>query len=391
MTPPVFSFQRRAKLGILGGGQLGRMLAEAAHDFGLQTVVYCQNSHEPAAQIATQNIVGSWTDESAIEQFATSGIRWVVGEWENVEPAVVDQIGKHVQVHTMADVLRTGRSRRAEKSLANKLDIPTTVWKAFTRTPEGSFVADTGFGQLTLAEPIILKTDNGGYDGKGQWDFDNVAHAQSHPWTDKDPREFVAEVRVAIAYECSVLVERNAAGEVRTSPAVQNHHTRRHGGGILEYTHWGEVHVQHENQARKWAEEFAVATDLVGVECLEFIGTEANELLFNEVAPRVHNSFHGSIEADAHHYSQFHRHVAAVTGLVLPPVKFVESWVMVNLIGDQINLLPELASRGWSVHDYGKTSVKKGRKMGHATYVTGSDQGAAMAIAGLQELGLVEK
>ncbi len=389
MTLPVFPFQRLAKLGILGGGQLGRMLAEAAHDFGLQTVVYCQNQHEPAAQIATQVIVGSWTDESAIEQFATSGIRWVVGEWENVEPAVVDQIGNHIQVHTMANVLRTGRSRTAEKKLANLLGIETTIWSAETRNEKGSFVAGTVYGNLTVNQPIILKTDNGGYDGKGQWRFDSLVHAQDYSWTDKDPREFVAEVPVELDYECSVLVERDISGVTKASPAVLNKHTNRHGGGILEYSCWSESMIRHESKARSDAVKLAEAVDLVGVICVEFFVTKDGRLLFNELAPRVHNSFHGSIEATT--FSQFHRHVAAVVGIKLPEMRFSQPWVMVNLIGNQIDLLPKLLEHGWSVHDYGKTSVKKGRKMGHATALLKHEYGGVpVALETLKELGLVE-
>lgn len=359
------SFQRRAKIGILGGGQLGRMLAKPAHDFGLQTVVYCQHDQEPAAQIATQTIVGDWKDEAAIEQFATSGIRWVMGEWENVEPLVVEQVGQHVNVHSMAKVLRIGRSRRVEKSLAKQCGATTTRWAIFDKDRIGELIFRGD--NFPHDVPIIVKTDNGGYDGKGQWSFDNTPVALKHEWHRESALKFIIEEKVAIDYECSILVERNVDGHINVSPAVRNRHTDVYGGGILEYSYWrpGAVSEQIEQAAQKCAVRIARFVDLVGVICVEFFVTKDGKLLFNELAPRVHNSFHGSIEAA--NFSQFHRHMAAVTGIRLPPMTFHSPWFMLNLIGDQILFADQLAASGWSVHDYGKTSSKIGRKMGHAT------------------------
>lgn len=379
-----FPFQRRTKIGILGGGQLGRMLAEAAHDFGLQTVVYCQNGNEPAAQIATQAIVGNWNDEGAIEQFATSGIRWVVGEWENVEPNVVEQISQFVNVHTMADVLRTGRSRKAEKSLAEELEIPATHWIDAWELPGGKPLAKLWESKA----PYIYKSDNGGYDGKGQASADTWDDLKKHLGPGKPPA--IVEQRVDLDYECSVLVERNAAGTVQFSPAVRNKHTNRYGGGILEYSYWSSKAIPRpvEIKAQEYAVKIAKQTQLVGVICVEYFVTPDGKLLFNEIAPRVHNSFHGSIEVTV--YGQFHRHIAAVTGMSLLNMKFDRPWVMVNLIGDQIELLPELVSMGWSVHDYGKTSAKPGRKMGHATLRIYHEENVFSAIDVLRRHGLVE-
>lgn len=109
-------FQRRRKIGILGGGQLGMFLAKAAHNFGLQPVVYCQSRHEPAAQIVRYVVIGEWNDRGALEEFATSGIEWLLCEWENVPPEVVEFVGHFVAVDNMVEILSTGRSRCAEKT-----------------------------------------------------------------------------------------------------------------------------------------------------------------------------------------------------------------------------------------------------------------------------------
>ncbi len=157
--------QRRAKIGIIGGGQLGMMLAQAAQNMGLQPVIYCQSPYEPAAQIVPQEncFLGTWNDWGAIEAFANSGIRWVLCEWENVPVEVVEFVGRFVEVNNLPQILATGRSRWAEKTMAKELDIPTAEWMPFyndERMPDQA--------QVNLTGPLILKTNNGGYDGKGQ-------------------------------------------------------------------------------------------------------------------------------------------------------------------------------------------------------------------------------
>jgi len=269
--PPVFPFQRREKIGILGGGQLGRMLAEAAHNLGLQTVVYCQNLQEPAAQIVTQVFIGSWEDEAAIEQFATSGIRWVVGEWENIPLSVVKQIAGSVQVYTMADVLRIGRNRKEEKKLAKKLGIPIGRHFFFdTSELKKTSLKDPGWGTS-----IIVKARHGGYDGKDQWLFETFAQFLEHDWESEKVKQFIVEERVDLDYELSVLVERDATGNVRLSPTVRNRHTSKHGGGMLEHTLWysGVIPEEVEREAQEYARYIAVETKLVGVICVEFFFT----------------------------------------------------------------------------------------------------------------------
>lgn len=225
---------------------------------------------------------------------------------------------------------------------------------------------------MTNQHGLIVKTDNGGYDGKGQWDFADVASIYKHDFRKVGTTEFIIEERIELAYECSVFIARNRDVEAFVSPAVRNVHTNRYGGGILHYSWWTPEAIPRKiaERAQAYAQLIAHHLNLIDGMTVEFFVTTDGQLLLNEIAPRVHNSFHGSKEAAGQ--SQFTQSVAAKVGLPLQPMKFDRPWAMFNLIGAQIDLIPTFFNAGWHVDDYGKVQAGEGRKMGHVTYVGNS-------------------
>lgn len=360
-----YLFERRAPIGILGGGQLALMLHEAATRFELQTHVYCQKEDEPAAQQAHEVFLGAWDETEAIERFARSGIKWLLCEFENAPAETVELIGRlGVPVHSLSNVLARAQRRESEKGLANSLGIPTPLWTTFNADGNGKLRERPDLSGWPMS--LIAKTNQLGYDGKGQESFETHTEFFNTHWEQRHAR-FVLEERIDIDFECSVFVARNAKGDGVVSQAVRNRHTNRYGGGVLYFSEWHKTAVpaRFEKQAREYAARIAEHLKLVGVLCAEFFVTRDGRVLFNEMAPRPHNSFHGTIEGSD--VSQFEQYILAVTGLPLRPMKFIRPWAMFNLLGEHINLLPQFAEAGWRPHGYGKSSIAPGRKMGHVT------------------------
>ena len=360
-----YPYERHAPIGILGGGQLALMLHEAATRLELRPHVYCQKADEPAALQAHQVFLGNWHDTGALEEFARSGIRWLLCEFENA-PAItvglIEELG--VPAHSLSYTLAVAQRRESEKQLANSLGISTPRWETFN-TNRGGRICEMP-ALAGWPQSLIVKTNQEGYDGKGQVAYDTHMQFSDFYWEDGEAR-FVVEERVAIDFECSVFVARNAKGDITVSPAVRNVHTNRYGGGVLYYSLWHSraIPKKHEKSAQQYAQKIAGKLDLVGVLCVEFFVTKDGTVLFNEMAPRPHNSFHGSIVAGT--VSQFEQYLAAVVGLPLTPMKFIRPWAMFNLLGDHINLMPQFIAAGWRPHGYSKASAGYGRKMAHVT------------------------
>ena len=367
MTHP---YERGAAIGILGGGQLALMLHEAATRFELKTHVFCQKADEPAAQVAHRVFLGGWEDFESLGEFARSGIKWLLCEFENAPYPSVELIGKYgVPVHSLPKVLANAQRREAEKQLANSLGIPTPRWTTFITDSDGRLREHPDLSGWPLS--VVAKTNQMGYDGKGQESFETHTAFFNGYWEERDAK-FVLEERVDIDFECSVFVARNTRGEIVVSPAVRNVHTNRYGGGVLHHSRWHKtvVPTTRGRQAQLYTKTLAEHLELVGVLCAEFFVTRNGTVLFNEMAPRPHNSFHGTIEGST--VSQFEQYIAAVTGLPLQPMKFIKPWVMFNLLGANIDLIPKFVDAGWRPHGYGKSSVAPGRKMGHVTALAGN-------------------
>jgi 5-(carboxyamino)imidazole ribonucleotide synthase len=338
-------------LGILGGGQLGKMTLQAAHQLGYHTVVLAPPGDNPAMEMATHRIEAAFSDRTALAQFfALADV--VTTEWENIPVTLLQAIEKAGKpVRPGSKVLKIAQSRSAEKSFASMYGIPTTP-TIFLR--EGDSVP-------AIETPCILKTDRLGYDGKGQWRVE-TKQALAKAFA-KAAVDCVLEEVVPIYYEVSVLVARTS-DDMSVSNVVVNTHKN----GILDTTSWlpNEVPGVVAVVVQQYAEEMARRLNLFGICVFEFFITKEKKVLFNEMAPRPHNSFHGSIEAAR--TSQFEQHVRAVCGLPLGEVKFHTAFKMTNLIGDDVVWWEKyLTQPNTRLHLYGKQETRAGRKMGHVT------------------------
>lgn len=343
-------------IGIVGGGQLGRMTAIAAARFGYRAVVLAPDADCPAAAVA-RHIHAPYEDRGALEAFARA-VDVVTFEFENVSSAALELLASLVPVRPSPSVLRTSQCRVTEKSFLNAHGIPTAPWREVgERAGLDAAIAEIGL-------PAILKTTRLGYDGRGQAVLRTPADLDE-AWAGLAPKPLILEGMIDFAAEISVIVARGAGG-ISTFDAVEN----RHRGGILRLSLAPArippaLAVEADALARRAAEALA----LEGLLAVEMFVDGNGRLLANEIAPRPHNSGHWSIEACRE--SQFAMHVRAVCGLPLPsPGRFADA-AMRNLIGpdDMADWNRLVATEGAIVHHYGKTEARPGRKMGHVTHL----------------------
>jgi 5-(carboxyamino)imidazole ribonucleotide synthase len=348
-----------ATIGILGSGQLGRMLALAAARLGLETHIYCEESG-PAFDVATRTSKGGFDDKAALAAFATE-VDAVTYEFENVAVATARHLARLVPVRPNAKALEVAQDRLTEKAFVAGLGIPVAPFRAVDR-PE-----DIGAALAELAAPAILKSRRLGYDGKGQTSVAPGEDAAA-AWAGIGRVPAVLEQRIAFALELSQLVVRSETGELAFYDAPRNTHE----GGILRRSVVPSGLAEADlARARAIAGRIAAALDYIGVLAVEMfhLGPEAPEaerLMVNEIAPRVHNSGHWTIEACA--ISQFENHMRAVAGWPLGSTARHSDAEMVNLIGPEALDWQRLAAEpGAAVHLYGKREARPGRKMGHVT------------------------
>ena len=345
-------------IGILGGGQLGRMLGLAAAQLGYKVHIFAPDAESVAADVAAHHSQAAWDDEPRLAAFAAA-CDIVTFEFENVPVDTVRFLSGHVAVHPGAQALEVAQDRLAEKSFVADLGGRTAPFAAVPdRAALDAALADIG-------APAILKTVRMGYDGKGQARLASAADADA-AWTAIGGQAAILEGFVAFAHEFSVILVRGIDGEIRFWDSSVNVHE----DGILSTSSLPPppIVLAQQDEARAMMAKVADALDYVGVLTGEFFATDAGPV-FNEMAPRVHNSGHWTIEGAV--TSQFENHVRAVAGLPLGntacgplPV------VMRNLIGEQIGTIPALlADENCHLHHYGKTEVREGRKLGHATWV----------------------
>lgn len=345
-------------IGILGGGQLGRMLALAAAQLGYRTHIYAPDAHSVAADVAAGHSQAAWDDEPRLAVLARDcGI--VTYEFENVPLDTVRFLSGHVAVRSGAAALDVAQDRLAEKRFVADLGGRTAAFAPVASRAE----LDTALAGVGV--PAILKTVRLGYDGKGQARIMTPADADS-AWASLGGRAAILEAFVDFACEFSVILVRGIDGEVRFWDSPHNVHV----GGILSTSALPPPSIVAEQQdaARAIAAAIADALDYVGVLTCEFFAS-ADGPVFNEMAPRVHNSGHWTIEGAV--TSQFENHIRAIAGLPLGDTATIALPVtMRNLIGADIADFSVLLYDGAAhVHHYGKTEVRAGRKLGHATWV----------------------
>ena len=358
-----------ATLGVLGGGQLGRMFAAAAVRMGYRVHVFAPDaSAAPAAAHAARTVEAAWEDEGALTTFAT-GVDAVTIEFENIPAAALEALARHVPVRPGPRVLHVAQNRGREKAFLASLGLPLAPWAPVATA------AEAAEARARLDGPALLKTAGFGYDGKGQAAL-NAADEVEGAWARIGGGPAVMEGRVELAAELSVVVARDGAGRTACFEAARN----RHVGGILDVSVApGGLPGAVTAEAREAAETVAEALGLVGVACVEFFLGQDGRLRVNEIAPRPHNSGHLTIEAAA--TSQFEQQVRTTAGLPLGDPSPRAPAAMANLLGDLWADGPPdwpaaLTHPGVSLHLYGKTEARPGRKMGHLTVLAGDPETA---------------
>jgi len=344
---------------MLGGGQLGRMMAMAAAQLGYKTHVYCPEIDNPAEQVSDQATHGKYEDMSALKKFA-SAVDVVTYEFENIPVSTVEALSEKVAVFPNSKVLQISQDRLSEKTFLNELGIKTAPFSAVSNVDEAASVLEE------ISYPAVLKTRRFGYDGKGQAIVKSVNDLEQ-AWQTLSSDQIIIEGFIDFDMEISVIAVRGQDGEVRCFTPVEN----RHKNHILDISIApARISDALKEKAIIQATKIINNIDYVGVLTVEFFVSQNDpKLRVNEIAPRVHNSGHWTIEACPS--SQFEQHIRAICGLPLGGTSFIGEARMTNLIGEDILKLPELLKDGnLNVHHYGKSEVRAGRKLGHVTKIS---------------------
>jgi len=349
---------RGSTIGILGGGQLGRMLSMAAARLGYSTHIFEPQPEPPAGHVAAKVTTASYDDHPALEEFATQ-VDVITYEFENVPAASLDVLEGQCAVRPGREALRISQDRLIEKEFLQSLGLrPAPFANVETRQDLSDAVAAIGL-------PAILKTRRFGYDGKGQVRITSEADCDQ-AFADMNGAPAVLEGFVSFKHEVSVIAARGASGAVTCYDPGQNVHRN----GILHSTILpADLTAAQRTQAVLMAGQILNALDYIGVMGVELFVT-VDDLIVNEIAPRVHNSGHWTQQGCA--VDQFEQHIRAVTDHDLgDPTRYADV-EMINLIGEDINTVHALMSEpNTSLHVYGKDGAKPGRKMGHVNRILG--------------------
>jgi 5-(carboxyamino)imidazole ribonucleotide synthase len=351
-------------LGILGGGQLGRMLGQAAQTLGYRVHVFEPTASCPAGAVANKEVNASFEDVPALKEFARE-CAVITFEFENIPSAPLTAIEAMVPLHPRSSVLHTTQNRQREKSWLRLHGFPHV---RYAEALDGNIAAVIG----QVGRPCVVKTADFGYDGKGQMKISDDADLEKASAIFRG-RRCVLERWVDFSCEISVIVARSSKGETKAFPIAENIHTRH----ILDFSIVpARVNPAVARDAIQLATAIAEKLDVVGLLAVEMFVTPGGEVLVNELAPRPHNSGHWSI--DGCETSQFEQHVRAVCGLPLGGVEVREPTVMVNILGDAWRWRDGrvVGDPAWEavltaprakLHLYGKAEPRPGRKMGHFT------------------------
>ena len=385
--PMTKSLPPGSTIGIIGGGQLGRMAALAAARLGYRVHVFCPEADSPTEQVAAVATVAEYTDLAALEAFARA-VDVVTFEFENIPAESVRVLSALVPVRPGWRVLEVAQDRIAEKSFFNSIGIGTAPWAAVNSAEVLKQAV------ATLGRRAVLKTTRFGYDGKGQVRVKTLEEL-AKAWDELGRVACVLEKMLPLAHECSVIVARGRDGSIVNLPVQRNLHR----DGILAVTEVYEENLPaaQVEQALAAAKSVAEGLNYVGVLCVEFFVLQDGSLVVNEIAPRPHNSGHYS--QNGCDVSQFELQVRCMTGLPLVQPRLHSPSIMLNLLGDlwfkdsdtaqtpawdQVLALP-----GCHLHLYGKVDAKRARKMGHLN-ITGStpEQVRATALKAAEILGI---
>jgi 5-(carboxyamino)imidazole ribonucleotide synthase len=343
-------------LGILGGGQLGRMSALAAAELGIPVVIFTPEQNAPASQVSTETVTAGYEDRAALAEFAQK-VDVITYEFENIPVETVRYLQTLKPVYPDDRLLEVSQDRVREKSYLNSIGIPTARWAEINAAED---VATTLATWKT--DRCILKTTRFGYDGKGQSFYksgDNI----NETLRKFNGQNLIAEEVVDFRDELSIIIARDAGKQITTYGPMLN----RHKNHILDRTVYpAPFEKEVSDQAIDIARRLAEAVELRGVLTIELFLNKDGQILANEIAPRTHNSGHWTIDACA--VSQFEQHVRTVCGLPVGPAEAHSGAEMINLIGeDALLAYGYLGQENACLHLYGKQDIKPGRKMGHVT------------------------
>ena len=338
-------------LGIIGSGQLGSMLCQAAKKLNVRTVVISDDKQGPAQKYADQFIFAKYDDQQKIKQF-TDKADVVTFEFENIPISILKQIEKEKKVLPKPEINRIIQNRKLEKSFVNELGIETTKWSFIEK-------AEDVTKNINLL-PGILKTNTLGYDGQGQFVLKSLADVKKD-WC--FTADYILEKKVNLKKEISVIITRFIDGETFIYEPIENLHKDQ----ILKHSKIPanideKIYKQAQNNAKIIADEL----DYVGSMCVEYFIDQDDNLLVNEIAPRVHNSGHLTI--NAFNISQFENHIRAVCGLKFEKPKKNSNAEMINILGKEIEKYrSKTFTEDEFFFDYEKKIIKEKRKMGHLT------------------------
>ncbi len=346
-------------IGIIGGGQLGRMMGLAAKEAGFKIAVLDPVMDSPCGQIADIRIVAPYNDEAALEELGeVSDV--ITYEFENIDYEGLKRLTQIAHVPQGAELVRITQNRINEKAEITA-----------SGAPVANYVTAQTFDELTtkiteVGFPCIVKTAFGGYDGKGQVKIDSMSDLHEAELLFAHSA-CIAEAFVPFTKEISVIIQRNAKGQSYCLPVAENIHKHHilHESIVPARVH-DKVLAQAEDAAMKIADHL----NLVGTLAVEMFVLENDEIIINELAPRPHNSGHYSIEAC--NVSQFHQHIRAICGWPLRKPILWKPSIMVNVLGEHVAPLTKIVTDypDWSIHLYGKAEAKVKRKMGHVTIMT---------------------
>ena len=339
-------------LGIIGGGQLGSMLATAAKKLKIKTVVFCDDVEAPAQKFSDKFIYGKYDDQNKINEFL-SKVDVITFEFENIPYETLNEINKKKPVLPKPSVNRIIQHRLAEKDFINKFNIRTTQYVSI----ENKLEIDNVQNLL----PGLLKTTTLGYDGKGQHIINSIENLNQ--LNIDFSKGYILEKLVKLKKEISIIITRFSNKKYEIYEPIENVHEDQ----ILKYsTIPADISDKILEQSKLCATQLAEELKYVGTLCVEFFIDRNENLYVNEIAPRVHNSGHLTI--NAYNVSQFENHVRAVCGLEQVPLKKISNAKMINLIGDQITVYRNKQLKSNELFfDYFKKEIKPKRKMGHLT------------------------
>jgi len=343
-------------LGIIGGGQLGSMLTVAAKKFGIKVVVYCDDKDGPAQNFCDEYIHAAYNDQKKINEFIQK-VDVITYEFENIPYQTLNEMNNAKPVLPKPSVNRIIQHRLAEKDFINKLNIRTTRYAIIEKKSDLEPLGDL--------LPGILKTTTLGYDGKGQHPINSLENIDS--LNIDFSKEYILEKLVKLKKEISVIITRFGNGSYEVYEPIENKHEDQ----ILKYSKIpADISDKILDQSQEWATTLAEELKFIGTMCVEFFIDRNDNLYVNEIAPRVHNSGHLTI--NAFNVSQFENHIRAVCKLDKVSLKKISNAKMINLIGqDILNYRQNPPSeKNQFFFDYLKKEVKKKRKMGHLTTLT---------------------